>query len=355
MPLTHVGTIDACVHPQGRRADELREYMPDPWRSRPFPGPHRFLYPAPTGDPPFGEFLPRSRPADGLPGSDPAFVSEQLSELDIGRAILLPLTRGLLADIDLGSAICSATNDWLAKNWLEGPQSDPRFLGSIRVNPADPEGAVTEIERWAGHPKMVQIAVPMEAHRPYGQRNYSKIWESAARLGLPVAVHSDGGAGVDFWPTPAGYPRHYIEYSTLASVNFFYHLSSLIAEGVFERMPRLRFVFADGGHDLLMPLMWRMDMDWPMVRSETPWVTKRPSEYLASHVRFCTSRLEGPRDGRQLAEWLTASEAGELLMFASNYPHWTTMSPSDLLTGAESEGRHRLLAGNAMDFYGLAV
>ena len=48
------GIIDAVAHPVVRRADELRVYMPEPWRSRTFPPPHRYLYPAPTGIPPYG-------------------------------------------------------------------------------------------------------------------------------------------------------------------------------------------------------------------------------------------------------------------------------------------------------------
>ena len=43
--------VDAAVHPMVRRSDELREYMEEPWRSRMFPPPHRYLYPAPTGIP----------------------------------------------------------------------------------------------------------------------------------------------------------------------------------------------------------------------------------------------------------------------------------------------------------------
>lgn len=35
------------------------------------------------------------------------------------------------------------------------------------------------------------------------------------------------------------------------------------------------------------------------LRDQTPWMEKFPSEYLADHVRFCASSLDGPTDAGQ--------------------------------------------------------
>lgn len=343
--------IDCSVHPMFSRGDEIREWMREPWRSLDFPGPARYLYPAPTGVAPFGEYLEEARSGPGVAGSDPALMSRQLSEMGVGRAVLLSLTRGLLPNQELGSAICAATNDWLAATWL----GDDRYLGSIRVNPGDPEAAVREIERWADHPRMVQVAVPLEAHRPYGQRFYAAIWEAAARHRLPVAVHSDGGAGIDLYPTPNGYPRTFVEYTTLSPINFIFHLASLIVEGVFERLPDITFVFADGGHNELMPLMWRLNMGWPICRIEAPWVRSQPSTYLRGHVRFCTSRAEGPEDEAIQDEWFGFNDGAHLLLFASNYPHWSTLKPGDLYPGLAPDVRRRILSENARELYSRGI
>jgi uncharacterized protein len=348
--------IDICVHPAMRRHDDLRGYMPEPWRSLPIPGSHRYYFPAPTGEPPYGEWLREARSDHGLPGSDPETLGRHLRAEGARAAILLPLTRGLLANVTLGSHVCAATNRWLAEEWLSlqgtGEQdTGVELRGSIRVEPRDPEAAAAEIARWADHPRMVQVAVPLEAHSPYGQRQYFTIWKTAAEHGLPVAIHPDAGLGTDFFPTPNGYPRQFIEYSTLNPVNFIYHLTSLIAEGVFERLPDLRVVFGAGGQDVLMPLMWRMDMDWPISRIETPWLKRRPSDYLPGHVRFCTSMLEGPEAEELAGPWIGISGAADLLAFGSNYPHWSTMAPADVLPGAPEEVRQRILEGNATAFY----
>src|SRR5262245_32659618 len=149
--MTDAPVIDAAVHPALRERDELREYLSMPWRDRYFPPPERYYYP-----PPADELLP-----DSAAARDPELlVRRLLGEAGADLVILLPLTRGLLPDADLGAAICAATNDWLAEAWLP---SDPRLLGSIRVDPGEPERAVAEIERWAGHSQMVQVAVPMQA------------------------------------------------------------------------------------------------------------------------------------------------------------------------------------------------
>ena len=261
--------VDAALHPAPREVEGIRAYLSPSYRQLSFPRPFRYLYPAPTGVPPYGEFRDDSRVDGGMPGSDIRATCAFLDESGTDLAILVPLTRGLMPNLDLGSEICAATNAWLADTWLADGAAGQRFRGSIRVNPEDSERAVAEIDRWSDHPGFVQVAVPLESHHPYGHRLYRRLWEAAAVAGLPVAVHSDGGAGTDFPPTPNGYPRFYVEYMTLYPVNFIYHLSSLIAEGVFDRVPDLRFVFADGGHDVLVPLMWRMDVDWPISRMET--------------------------------------------------------------------------------------
>lgn len=148
-----------------------------------------------------------------------------------------------------------------------------------------------------------------------------------------------------------GYFRHFIEYSAFVSVNYFYHLSNLIAEGVFERLPNLRFVFADGGLDVLGPLMWRLDEHWRALRYEHPWVVHSPSEYIEPHVRFWSHRLEGPADASLASSVMEVTHAAELEMFASRYPLWTCSAPHLAVRGATPEVAERILAGTARELY----
>ena len=317
------------------------------------PGVFRYLYPAPTGLAPYGAFSTSVSPAAGLPGSDPALAARDLAANGVREAVLVPLTRGQLPNLDLGSALCAATNDWLAATWLGGvpgpcattaPSGSTRWTSTPRSARSTGGPATTGWCRWRC--RWSPSCPTATACTPSG--------EAVAAAGLPVAVRSEGYSGAAFHPTPGGFPRHYVEFAALFPQNFVYHLTSLIAEGVFERLPDVRFVFTDGGFDVLTPLMWRMDMDWPITRIEAPWVTKRPMLYLADHVRFVTGTYEGPPDDeRVLGEWLEMTAAADLLLYGSGYPRWDTTAPGDVLPGLLGTGRERILAGNARDLYGL--
>lgn len=90
--------------------------MDEPLSHRPFPPAERYFYPNPLGD-------------AGISATDPSRTRDELSLGDDGaggsrHAILLPLTHGLLPDVDLGSAVCAATNERLAEKWLTGPAEE---------------------------------------------------------------------------------------------------------------------------------------------------------------------------------------------------------------------------------------
>lgn len=334
--------IDASVHPVVRRGDDLRDYLEMPWRRRVFSPVHRYSYSHPAE-----EYLERARPAEGLPGSDVGIAEEQLfGDAGVDIAVLFPLTRGINMDRDISTAVCGATNLWLDDVWLSPREGTGRFKGTIRVNPRDPAAAVAEIERWATHPHMVQVGVPMAALAPYGENAYFPIWEAAAAAGLPVAVHVDGGSGVGYPASPVGEFRRYVEFSTFSAYTFAYHLASLICHGVFDRLPGLVFVFADGGLDMVMPMVWRMVADWRSGTDDHPWTHRSPTSYLRDHVRFVISRMEGPTQPERWARWAEITDLRRLGLYGSHYPQWTYMDPKALPVPDPD-----VLGGNAAALY----
>ena len=342
------GIIDANVQPHFRYNAEIRKYVSPAYQQRAIPDVEQQWYQAPGGD-------YRADLYDGTyPGSDPDTLRRHLfGDGGIDLAILNPPTRGNIADYLLNSRICAAVNDWLVERWLDGDDSG-RLFGTIRVNPEDPRGAVAEIERLAAHPKMVQVGIPMQSREPYGKPAFEPIWEAAAHHGLPVAVHINGGNGVDRAPTFAGHADTYPGYAAFMPLNYFVHLATLIIEGTFGRHPNLRFVFADGGYDMLTPLIWRLDTFWMSNRDQTPWVDRPPSEYLTDHVRFCSSALDGPTDASDAQRWMEFSERADLVMYGSGYPHWSTTSPRDTVAGLGSDQQRKVLWRNANNLYKLA-
>lgn len=358
--------FDAAVHPRMAYSEQINEYTDGWYKQLVYNRSNRFYNPVPTGVAPFGEWLEQSRPSRGEtistpagarpvfePGSVPALAREYLRGNGVKRAVLTPTLRGIIPAVDQGNAVCAAYNDWLADTWLAQADSDVEFLGTIRVNPMDAKAAVKEIERWAYHGQMVQIGVPVESQHPYGQRYFLDIWEAAAACGLPVMIKAEGSMGIDLPVSILGTPRTHIEFSTMHRDRFFHHVASFIAEGVFDRFPDLRVVSADGGFDMLAPAIWRMDMDWPITRTEVPWVKKPPSHYLKDHVRFVASKVEGPSNLQPdtVIEWAQRTGAADLLIYGSGYPQWSSMTPDELLPALSREDRERILWRNAYDLY----
>jgi uncharacterized protein len=340
--------VDASVHPNFPADDDIREYLKPPWRNRGISGVGKHYYGAPGGD-----YAPGLREGAEHPASDPATVARELFDRQrLDAAVLVPLGRGNNPDRRLVSAVCAAINDWQVGRWLGDEAAGGRFRGSIRVNPSDVDGAVREIDRWAGHPLMVQVVVPVESREPYGKPQFWPIWETAARHGLPVATHIDGGAGADFPPTAAGSPRTHAMFAAMAPLNVYFHLFSLIAEGVFERLGDLMFVFGDGGYDFLTSFTWRYDSFYRGNRDQiAAWSPRPASAYLTDHVRFITTPLEGPPGDADATGWFGYTDGPGLLMYGSHYPHWSMDTPDRRIAGLDAEPRRRVYGANAAALY----
>lgn len=350
-PAVHPGIVDADVHPVPRSAEEIRGYMPMPWRDR-YQGERRSFY----NNPVHGSRLDAVPPDGGPKGSDPGFVRQQLiDQYGVAHAILIARTFcNIHPDPDYGAAMASAFNEWLVEAWLNCDNDDGAFKGSITVAQQDPAQAAAEIDRWAGHPHIVQVTMDSGARAPFGQRAYHPIYDACERHGLPLAIHpGTEGMGINHQPTP-GYPTHYIEWHCTMSLAFQAHLVSMLTEGIFERFPTLRVVFVEGGVAWLAPLLWRLDAYWKALRAEVPWVRRPPSEYVRDHVRFGTQPLERPDDDRHLLALFEMMEAERLLMFSSDYPHWDFDSPARALPRLTEATREAIFSANARSLYGLS-
>ncbi|NBD24711.1 amidohydrolase family protein [Paenibacillus glycinis] len=344
------GIIDCDVHPYPRNTEEIRSYMKQPWRDRYNGGGRGFF-----GNPVQGDRVDARPPQGGPSGSDPELLRKQLiDEYGHAYAILMPRAFcNLHPDPDFGTAIAAAFNDWLADTWLDKYNADGVFKGSITVNTQDPQAAAREIERWAGHPHFVQVMTDSGARAPFGQRQYYPIYEACEKFGLPFAIHpGTDGMGINVQPSP-GFPTHYIEWHTCLSLGFQSHLVSFITEGVFERFPGFKIALVEGGVSWLAPLMWRLDAEYKALRSEVPWLKRKPSEYLRDHVRITSQPLERPDNDNHLLQIFDMMDAEHILMFSSDYPHWDFDSPTRAFPKLPESLRRRIFYENALEFYKL--
>ncbi|MGH8880854.1 MAG: acyl-CoA dehydrogenase family protein, partial [Stackebrandtia sp.] len=165
----------------------------EPYSARGYPDVEMDWYGAPGG-----EFAPGTALSEGgFPGSEPDAVGRVLfDERGTDIAILHPMTRGIMPDRHLGTAIASAHNEMMISRWLESGTYAEHYRGTLRVNPEDIAGALREIERWGAHPGIVALGIPMQSRELYGKPQFWPLWEAAADAHLPVAVHIESGSGV---------------------------------------------------------------------------------------------------------------------------------------------------------------
>jgi uncharacterized protein len=349
-----VTIVDCDTHPVVLAA-ELADYIAEPYRTRHFMRHlHEVDQNASLYTPPDKTTRSDSIPPNGgIPGGDPDYFRQQLlveAGADYAMLIVLqPKTK--FYDPEFDSALFAAHNQWLADTWLSKYNSHGRYRGSIRVSAHDPDRAVREIEKWAGHPYVAQIYVVPEDPTPLGQPQFHPIYAAAARHDLPVAMHVTGRPG-QFNLTPTGFAAHHMETYTQWPLYFMANLTSLVFEGVFEKYPQLRVVFVEGGFTWAAPYLWRLDRFWERLGSEVTGCRRRPSDYVREQLRFTTQPVEEPQEHAHLLrmiDWLGA----DLLMFSSDYPHYDFDNPSWVMPRLGRQRRDQVLAGNAVKLYGL--
>ena len=174
---------------------------------------------------------------------------------------------------DMAMALCSAINDWVAKELLD---REPRLRASILVPVHNPERAVAEIERVAADRRFVQVLLFAMGDMLLGRRPYWPIYAAATKLGLAIGIHA--GSTYRHAPMASGWPAHRVEDYVAQSAAFESQLLSFLAEGVFQQFPSLRLVLSESGFTWLPNLLWRT------------------SQVLARHAR--RGALDRPLAGR---------------------------------------------------------
>jgi uncharacterized protein len=347
-----VGIVDCDIHAL-LDPKRIASFLPQPWRRRWESGSRGsgvLGYWNPNGVSRRDAVLPDGRRIE----SDPRALAEHhFDKYGIGVGVLNMATfnHAVSPEGEYGSAICSAINDVYVNDWLP---ADPRFRASLVVSPVDPELAVEEIHRLGDHPGLVQVLLPAATQLPLGKKLYHPIYRAATEHRLPIAIHPGyEGAGVSLLPTAAGQPGGYFEWHTALSSYYHAQLLSLIAEGVFQKFPTLRFVFIEGGIAWLPPLLWRADKNWTALRSTVPWLDRPPSEVVYEHVRLTTQPVEEPDNREHFRQVMRMFPAEKMVMFSSDFPHWDGDVP-DFTAGAfPAELRERVMGGTARELYGL--
>lgn len=247
---------------------------------------------------------------------------------------------------ELCAEMCRAVNDWIAAEWLD---RDPRLAASVVVPLEHPERAAEEIERRAGDRRFVQVLLLAMGEAPLGKRRYWPIYEAAQRHGFAVGIHA--GSTYRQAPSMIGWPAHYVEDVIAQSAGMQSQLMSLIFEGALSSHPDLRFVFMESGVTWLPSLMWRSDKTWRGLRMETPWLKEAPSALIRRQVRMTVRPLDGPADPEALRRAIDQIGSDDVLLFATDWPHWRFEGDAVAPEGLSPETLSRIMRDNPLQTF----
>lgn len=262
-----------------------------------------------------------------------------------------------LSRTDAALELMRGCNDYLFDRFLD----EGDYLGLATVATQKPARAAEELDRVGDDDRIVGVFLPTTGPMPpLGDPEYDVLYRAMEDRGLTPVYHGATNSGFD-----VGFPKYDRAFEKFLTAHVNAHLwsqamtlTSLIAHGVPEKFPDLDFVFLEAGIGWVPYMMFRLNKEAAMRRSEVPLLEKQPEEYIRERMYFASQPLGEPMDGRHMQSLLDIVGADSLL-FASDYPHWDFDHPSELDAHLRArfspEERSRVLNGNAKRVFDLSI
>ena len=288
-------------------------------------------------------------------GWDPVARLADMDAEGIDAAVLYPSLGLFVGGVDdpvLQAALCRAYDRWRAEYCATDPK---RLIGVAMLPLADLDAAVAELEHAVERDgfRAAFVRPNPVAGRPIHHPANDRLWDCAAALGVPIAVHEGltdliPTLGRDRFENPA--VQHVLShpFEQMAAC------AGLILTGVLERHPTLRVAFLESGAAWLPYWLARLDSHFETWRALFPQLTLRPSEYFARQCAISTDPDEAAVD-------CVVEHVGDgCVVWASDYPHPDAHFPGAVAKTLESmsrvpeAARAKILGGNAARLYGIA-
>lgn len=353
--------IDTDVHHQVVDS-EVRQYLSPRWRD--FAGngrPLNLLAVSGTAAAllPGGGARSDAYPSNGQrPGSDLELMKVQLLDKFNYEAVVLTHNLGDFAshiNHMFAADLCRAVNDWTLERWIG---RDERLAAVIVAPSAQPELAAREIRRVGAQERMVGVLFSGNPlGRPYGDPIFDPIYQAASEFDLPIIFHIGADRPSSQVRAVAGSKWNVMMGTPEAGQGAMHYISSYVVNGTFERFPSLKLLFNEYGVTWLPNLVWRLDENVDLLRLESPWVKRLPSDYVREHVRLSTQPLEeSPDDKGALVDLLSTVDGIEdMLVFSSDYPHLTYDDPSYVSRMLPDAWHEKVMHDNAAKLFGWPV
>lgn len=291
--------------------------------------------------------------------SSPQKVEEEImGELHVDYPILntfVNLSR--LSQPDTAINLQRACNDLLLDKYLD----DYDFKGLATVQTQQPDAAAEELDRVGDEDDIVGVFLTSTGPSPpLGDPKYDIMYQAMADNGLTPVYHGATNSGFDI-----GFPKQNAEFNKFVEAHLNAHLwsqtmtlTSTLTHGLPEKFPELDFVMLEAGISWVPYMMFRMNKEFAMRRSEVPLLEKQPEEYIRDSYYFASQPLGEPMDPTHMQQMLEMVGL-DSLMFASDYPHWDFDHPRELSkyfqTTFSEEERTRILSDNANEVFDLGL
>ena len=272
------------------------------------------------------QYLRKYRDEMGNPG--PKEWDAFLDQSGIECTVVYPsagLAVGRIVDGQWAIAACRAYNSWLYEKFVN---ASPKIKGMALIPVQDVEAAVEELRRAIKELGMRGAMLPsngegIKGH--LGAKVYWPLYEEAEKLGCCLAVH--GGChhhfGMDSFSTY--YPVHALGHPFGIMVQ----AASMLAHGIFDRFPKLRVAFLEGGATWVPFFMDRIDRSYNKAHFQVdltgellvgPKPDEKASDYFKRHIQ--EGRIFVGFDCDDSGLGFAVRKAGrEPFLFASDFPH----------------------------------
>jgi predicted TIM-barrel fold metal-dependent hydrolase len=309
-------------------------------------------------------YLKQHRRATGNPTA--ADWNEFLDRTGIRWTVLYPtagLAVGRIMAPDWAVLACQAYNNWLHEKFLS---KSARLKGMALIPLQDVGAAVDELRRGVKELGMLGGMLPSngEAIQGHlGNKIYWPLYEQAERLGCALAVHVGCLHHMGLDSFGAYYPAHALGHPFSLMIQ----AGAMLAHGVFDRFPRLRVAFLEGGATWVPFMMDRLDrsyhdghvqLDRNGERIGGPGQGEKASAYFKKqlHDGRIFVGFDCDDDGLNIA---VAKAGRQSFLFGSDFPHEVFDAAKcrheieELLERADltGEDKEAVLGGNALRFY----
>jgi predicted TIM-barrel fold metal-dependent hydrolase len=232
------------------------------------------------------------------------------------------LSLPFVEDKDLACAVARVYNNWLADYCRANPR---RLKGVAAVAIQDPVESINELRRAVKELKFVAVAAP-----PISASGKNLDHPGTERFDHPFFTHA---------------MAHPFEQMIAALC--------VVAGGLLEKFPRLKFAFMEAGCGWVPYWMERLDEHYEILQPTVPWLTKRPSEYMRSDQMFYAFEMD-----ERMLPYVAEFVGADRLIFATDYNHSDSKFPHTVeevieRTDISENLKARIMGENAAKLYNL--